>query len=329
VQDDAAPLNVVEHDAVRRYAPHGYAAPPAAERRASTANGPPMRRRDVIFVTGMGRSGTSALTRVLSLCGAALPLDVVQPNPANPAGFWEPSVSLALNDRFLEACGSSWFDVTLRPQPRDAGAVAALVDAATELLATGFEPDGPIVLKDPRIAALLPYWTEAAARAGLRVVLIHLFRQPDDVAASLTRRDQLPVVLSHALWLKYNLIPERDGRPFPRVFVAYEDVMTQWSIEIERCITSLELPLTISAAARREVPAFLSPELWHHSASRFVVHDEAASLVARTYALLNDAKRSGRATTAAFDAILDEYVASAFARHALRMAADDHALGPR
>ncbi len=38
----------------------------------------------ILFVLGMGRSGTSALTRVLSLCGGTLPAKLVGANAGNP-----------------------------------------------------------------------------------------------------------------------------------------------------------------------------------------------------------------------------------------------------
>jgi hypothetical protein len=46
--------------------------------------------KELIFILGMARSGTSALTRVLSLCGCALPKSLKEANDGNPRGFWEP-----------------------------------------------------------------------------------------------------------------------------------------------------------------------------------------------------------------------------------------------
>ena len=54
--------------------------------RADRDWGPPGR----LFVLGMPRSGTSALTRVLSLCGGVLPAELVRADSNNPLGYWEP-----------------------------------------------------------------------------------------------------------------------------------------------------------------------------------------------------------------------------------------------
>jgi len=67
-----------------------------------------------LFVLGMGRSGTSALTRVLSLCGAKLPAGMMGADNGNQRGYWEPRAALLLNRAILERHGSAWWDPSLR-----------------------------------------------------------------------------------------------------------------------------------------------------------------------------------------------------------------------
>src|SRR5690348_156745 len=74
--------------------------------------------RRAFVVVGMHRSGTSAMTRTLSLLGAALPKGLM---PAaennNEAGFWEPQPVADLNDEILQALDSEWDDVfAFRPR---------------------------------------------------------------------------------------------------------------------------------------------------------------------------------------------------------------------
>jgi hypothetical protein len=180
-----------------------------------------------------------------------------------------------------------------------------LISDAAALLELGFEAGGPIVIKEPRISGLLPYWRAAAARAGLGVRIAHIFRRPDDVAASLYRRDGLGGAVSDALWMKYNLVGERDGRNVPRVFVSYEDIMTDWRGVVTSCAEVLGLDLSISSKTRAAVAAFLSPGLRHHASLQPL---SAAPLMSRLFALLIEAK-SGRSDPTGFDAILVEYLA--------------------
>ncbi len=69
-----------------------------------------------LVVTGMPRSGTSALARVLSLFGADLPKNLMPLVPGNnPEGFWEPLDLVNLHDKMLRAAGTRWHDPGLIP----------------------------------------------------------------------------------------------------------------------------------------------------------------------------------------------------------------------
>ncbi len=56
-----------------------------------------------VFVLGMHRSGTSAVTRLISLLGLSLPPeeDLVQATAKNPKGYWESESLVAFNERLL------------------------------------------------------------------------------------------------------------------------------------------------------------------------------------------------------------------------------------
>ena len=58
--------------------------------------------RTALVVVGMHRTGTSALTRVLSLLGATLPHDLYPPGPDNPEGFWEPAKLVEVHEEHYE-----------------------------------------------------------------------------------------------------------------------------------------------------------------------------------------------------------------------------------
>ena len=60
-------------------------------------------KRSCILVLGMHRSGTSALTRVLSLAGAALPADLMGPSVGKELGHWESKRIVAFHDELLNS----------------------------------------------------------------------------------------------------------------------------------------------------------------------------------------------------------------------------------
>jgi hypothetical protein len=200
----------------------------------------------MVFITGMGRSGTSATARMLALCGGTLPGRLVGPHQNNPTGHWEPGEALELNDRFLHAYGSNWFD----PSPRlsagndlDSPSSASFVTEIRRLLRSW--PSGNLlIVKEPRITALARYWFEAARREGFTIKVVIVVRHPVEIAMSLTARDGMPEAYAGLLTLKYNFFAERFSRGLPRVFVSYEQLLRDWRHQVMRIESALELDLS-------------------------------------------------------------------------------------
>jgi hypothetical protein len=212
----------------------------------------------------MGRSGTSALTRVLSLCGASLPSKIIQPNFGNPTGYWEPESALAINDAFLHGHSTSWYDPTLRLQFGDV-VVAAERRAYVENIASflSSQEAGLLVVKDPRISGVASYWLESAREFGFDIGCAIAVRHYDDVAQSLARRDGLSNDLSSLLWLKYNLLSESASRSWPRIFVPYGGLIRDWRTQVRRISAALEID--VCRADEGAIDGFLDPALDHAS----------------------------------------------------------------
>ena len=177
-----------------------------------------MAGKEILFILGVGRSGTSMLARVLSLCGCALPQSLKDANAANPSGYWEPTEALKLNDAFLFRHGATYFDPTLRLQGEVTFAPAERAAFVAQIRAFLSEcPDVPrLVIKDPRIVALFEFWRQAAREEGVQIKVIIPIRHPQEVVASLGAWVKSPPELWSALWLKYNLLSEQDSRDLHR-----------------------------------------------------------------------------------------------------------------
>ena len=148
-----------------------------------------MAERIAILVTGMHRSGTSAIARTMSLLGARLPDDLVPANEGNPHGHWEPTAIVDLNDRMLADAGSDLYSILdIEPSWFRTPRAQSFVAEASRVLAATYQDDGFVVLKDPRVALLLPIWDRALIDSGYRTVHVIALRHPQDVAASLRRR---------------------------------------------------------------------------------------------------------------------------------------------
>jgi hypothetical protein len=279
-----------------------------------------MSERDVIFILGMGRSGTSALARILSLRGCILPAALKEANEANPRGFWEPVDALKLNDEFLFSHEATYFDPTLRLQG-ELTFTAAETERFIAQISDFFHqcPRGaPLVVKDPRITALFEFWLQAARRAGYGVKVIVAIRNPAEVAASLDAWIQAPAELWYASWLKYNLLAELHSRHLPRVFVEYSSLVSDWRSQFGRITRSLDLnePGENGATA---IDAFLTGDLHRKKSQGSIVEPFGHSWLSDTYAILTGAAADQPLDVAKLDATLRTYRAC---ERAFRLALD-------
>ncbi len=261
-----------------------------------------------VLVLGMHRSGTSALARFIGQVGAALPRE---PNPAsddNPEGYWEPAAVVSLNDRLLQAVGSSWID--LRPldlQNRDAAAREDFEAQLSAAIRYNFADASRFVLKDPRICRMVPLYRDLLRRAGTETRVVLVLRAPGEVARSLAVRNQISPAYAGLLWASHLIEAERSTRDLPRLVIAFDDALRDWRSTAER-LRGL-LGVAEAAADEAELAASLRPELRHHVGADAVGFDPdvAAALDALHAALLglcgDDTTAAHRRIDAAAEAV--------------------------
>ncbi|HSQ83071.1 MAG TPA: glycosyltransferase [Casimicrobiaceae bacterium] len=219
-----------------------------------------------IVVLGMHRSGTSALSRVLNLCGAFLPSKLKPPKlGVNPKGYWEPEAVLDLNVRLMRQLGGDWDRVDF-DLPADGDVVAEFEDDARALLAAEYGDQPMILIKDPRIGVLAPLWHRALQRAGYRPVYVVPVRNPVEVAQSLQARGDMSVDEGLALWLAYSRrITAFTDSGCDAVYVRYTDLLDDWRRIVHRIGERLDLPLDPVTRAE-DVDRFLERGLQRQNA---------------------------------------------------------------
>ncbi len=205
----------------------------------------------------MHRSGTSALTRALSLAGLDLPPDTGR--------VWESRTIIRLDDRILAHFGLEWFQPGEIATERLVGAeLAGLRREAVQALATLFGPSGHFVLKEPRMARLVPFWDLALREFGAEPRYVLAVRNPPDVASSLESRNDMDTTTALTLWTDHIAAAERDTRPHRRAVSDYRLLLRDKSKEIERLVAALELPLPpLDEAKRSAIDAFVSDDSEH------------------------------------------------------------------
>jgi hypothetical protein len=246
--------------------------------------------RPALLVLGMHRSGTSALTRVLALHGLGLPAEEMPAGPDNPLGFWEPPGVQRFDDRLLARLDRAWDDP--RPVPLDelpAEERAALEEEALAILAAEFPGTAPFVMKEPRMARLLPFWRPVLARAGVAPRAVLPIRNPLEIAASLALRNGLPSETALLLWLGHVLEAERETRDLPRIVLAHDDLLADWRAAVAPVLALLPGRFDPDEAA---IAAFLRPALRHHRATtdELLRHPGIPQAVKRAFAALRVAQ---------------------------------------
>lgn len=210
----------------------------ASDSAGSTAVSGESPRRDVV-VLGMHRSGTSLTARLLGDLGWYLgrPDELLGPREDNPEGFFERADVQVLNDRLLSRLGASWDgppgveELDDRPDGN--------VDEQLATLVAALEADAgaaPFALKDPRLCVLWPLWKRHLPTSAM---LVLTFRHPAEVAASLQKRDGLPVATGLALWEEYvrrALVAAKDRAA---VVVRYGDLVARPEESIESLAEAL------------------------------------------------------------------------------------------
>lgn len=218
-----------------------------------------------IFVLGMHRSGTSAVTRVLNLLGAELGEPLMPSSKDNPAGFWEHMEAVDIHETLLAELGMSWDDVRELPKAwMDSEPGRKAVARATTLM-KGEWARGLSSIKDPRLCRFVPLWSEACANADVDARYLIVLRNPQEVVRSLSARNAMPAAVADLLWVRYvgdALTATADQR---RSIMHYVELLDDWPAVMKRVEGELDLQFPSWASASTQVPLYLDPSMRHHA----------------------------------------------------------------
>ena len=260
-------------------APAKAAAPVATRSRAK------LPRPMGLLVLGMHRSGTSALTRTLNLLGAALSDDLLQPTSNNPLGFWEWKPAYDLHNELLGTVDSRWDEWTGVDAKWFRSPVGeAYAHRLATLLRRQFGDKPLFAVKDPRLCRLVPLWRRAGEIAKMEFRAVVVIRSPLEVAASLKAGKGTSRSKAMLVWLRHILDAEHDSRGLPRVFLTYDDLLTDWRAAMTKVSEGLDFTWPRwTMKAEREIDEFLSGDNRHHQAGELSASRGVPQWVATAY----------------------------------------------
>lgn len=187
-----------------------------------------------VLILGMHRSGTSLVSGIINKLGVFGGEEEIlnRSGEWNPKGYWEFRKLTQANNRILAALDRRWdrvigLDEALLEQYRE-----QVSNVCDELVPTldAFKKHGDWAVKDPRMCLLLPAW-RAHLSNPLSIVVI---RNPVEVAISLKKRNQMPLIVGAALWEVHMKLALKYTQNMPRIFVDYNTLLENPAHEIKK-----------------------------------------------------------------------------------------------
>ena len=179
--------------------------------------------KQCLHVIGMHRSGTSAVTGLITMLGLRGPAeeDVFPGTGWNERGNKESATLTRFNEGILVSLGGDWSAPTVLEPGWEKG--QAMVDRrarASALLTQAFGSQ-PFVWKDPRNCLLLPFWQGITPPDAAVLV----YRNPLEVAGSIRARDNAPLTHGLALWERYVRSAATNLKGVPTLVTGFDRVM--------------------------------------------------------------------------------------------------------
>lgn len=227
---------------------------------------PIQKRKTAIFVLGMHRSGTSALTGVLGLLGASHGSEVTKPSPKeNPKGFFENVAVQALNKKILADFGSKWDDYAFRIEDHKTSSLEKYIEQAKKILTDEFKYVSTFAIKDPRMSLLFPIWEKASLESDIDIRIVVPYRHPIEVAESLRKRNSFSLEKGILLWSNYMISILSYSKGYKTLYFNFDELLYETDRVLKDLSSFVTLPLTEMSS--KKILEFLEPSLKHHNLS--------------------------------------------------------------
>lgn len=188
-----------------------------------------------LLVLGMHRSGTSALSGVLAMCGADPGARVSGAGAGNDSGHWEDETAVEVHERLLAAFGARWDDPFPLPEGWTQTSGAQRAAAEVQAYVAGNRSRHALwSVKDPRLSLFSGLWRDAIQATGQHCAAILMLRHPLEVARSLRARDGIGIERGLLLWYDYTMSALEAGTAMPMTLVSYAGLLSDWRATVAR-----------------------------------------------------------------------------------------------
>lgn len=184
--------------------------------------------KNIIFVLGMHRSGTSLVTKAIQAIGAKLGNNLMPAEHSNPKGYWEDLDVFHFNERLLDFIDIRWdIPSTLITIDFNDTKFNTWREEAITLLNIKIDHCNLLAIKDPRISLLIPFWESVATSINVSTQYVIAIRNPLDISKSLVKRDKFNEKKGLVLWLNYNyrILHDLCTHKSSAIFIDYQQIL--------------------------------------------------------------------------------------------------------
>ena len=220
-----------------------------------------------LFVLGMHRSGTSAITGALRLCGAWVgeETELIEKNAENSLGFWERRDMRRICDRLLHSAKAEWWKVAEFDPQTIPYEILTEQRWKFEQIVSVLNEHEAWVIKEPRLCLLLPLLRHCVKKP----ICIHIYRNPLEVARSLQARNGFSISAGLALWEAYNLHALNALMDLPYISISHESLMSHPKETLDALSEDIEefAPGHPIKPDSEFIGRFIDPVLYHQRAT--------------------------------------------------------------
>lgn len=225
-------------------------------------------RHLALLVTGVHRSGTSALARGALALGLEMGENFIEAQTDNPTGFWEDREMVKINRNLLALLGGDINHnlVLVGPQDWDEEILTPVRKRIRQFIANKVPRDRYWAAKDPRLCLTFPLWRQLLEEAGKECACVFAVRNPLGVAQSLKARNGFTLEQGMLLWLEYIYSFATNVGLTPTLVVAYESLLQGPRDQLHRLAAFLGINILARESQVEEYcSSFLDPFLQHQA----------------------------------------------------------------
>jgi hypothetical protein len=216
-----------------------------------------------VYVVGMHRSGTSAITGLLCHLGLGAPYEEDQPRASkmNARGFYESLSLCKFDEDLLEHLGGSWLaPPTLGPRWWEDDSLSDLKHEGSALFYAAFGKR-PIAWKDPRSIIVLPFWNSFIPGP---VAAVLVYRDPFEVASSLQVRNKFRLTHGFALSERYLRAASQNLDGIPTFVTNYASMLRSPDTKCDELMAFLgDVSIKVDPTLKASAIEFLDVSLRH------------------------------------------------------------------